>query len=411
MKTTRKSSSKKKSNKKFTFKKFLFLLFFGLIAGVVGFLFLPSNYYVHKALLHQMPKIDQYTIFENRTVKANNPQPWEYADDADEKQIAPGYDEDFAKYETVAFVVIQHNKVILEQYWNNYTPLSYSNSFSMSKSIISLLVGCAITDGYIKNVDQPVNDFLPEWTSFDGKNLTIKDLLTMSAGVEWDESHSSLFSKTTEAYYGKDLWKLALTEKLIEKPGVRFNYQSGVTQMLAFLLQKATGKSISTYASEKIWTPIQAEEDALWSLDKKNGMEKAYCCFNTNARDFARLGQLVLNKGEWDGVQVVDSAYIRQATSPATWLQYTPKLLDGITLAPNSKPCTFYGYQFWLLDYKGLKISYMRGILGQYIIIIPELDAVIVRLGKKRDKEYNVEQNYPKDLDIWIESGMEVINR
>jgi CubicO group peptidase (beta-lactamase class C family) len=126
----------------------------------------------------------------------------------------------------------------------------------------------------------------------------------MSAGVEWDESYSSLFSKTTQAYYGKDLWKLALTEKLIEKPGVRFNYQSGVSQILAFVLQKATDKNISDYASEKLWTPMEAEEDALWSLDRKDGHEKAYCCFNTNARDFARFGQLILNKGVWDGDQV-----------------------------------------------------------------------------------------------------------
>jgi CubicO group peptidase (beta-lactamase class C family) len=281
----------------------------------------------------------------------------------------------------------------------------------MSKSIVSLLVGCAITDGYIKNVNQPVSDFLPEWKSFNGKALTIKDLLTMSAGVDWEEAHSSLFSKTTDAYYGKDLWRVTLTEKLIEKPGVKFNYQSGVTQMLAFLLQKATGKNISTYASEKIWTPIHAEEDALWSLDKKDGMEKAFCCFNTNARDFARIGQLVVNKGFWNGKPVVDSSYIRQAITPATYLQYTPTLLDGVTLAPDSKPCSMYGYQFWIANINGMKIPYTRGLLGQYILTIPAIDAVIVRLGKKCAKEYNVEQDYPKDMEVWINAGLEVINR
>lgn len=382
-----------------------------VIFSTAIFLLLPANYYIHRALIHQKPKIDQYHIFENRIVRANNPHPWKFALDVENKHISTEFDADFMKYETVAFVVIQHNKVLLEQYWGNYSPISLSNSFSMSKSIISLLVGCAIADGCIKNVDQPVSDFLPEWTSYDGKMLTIKDLLTMSAGVEWDEQHSALFSKTTEAYYGKDLWKLVLTEKLEEQPGVRFNYQSGVSQMLAFLLQKATGKSISDYASQKIWTPIQAEEDALWSLDKKDGMEKAYCCFNTNARDFARLGQLLLNKGEWEGSVVVDSNYIREATTPALWLQYTPKTIDGESIVPKLRPCTFYGYQFWIANYKGLNIPYMRGILGQYIFVIPELDAVIVRLGKKRDKEYNLDQNFPLDMDIWLNAGLEVINR
>lgn len=382
-----------------------------LIVGVFIFLFLPSNYYVRQALTHLMPKIDQYDIFENRVVKAGNPQPWEYDEKVETNTIAPQFEADFAKYETVAFVVVQNNKILLEQYWYDYNNESHSNSFSMAKSILSLLVGCAIDDGLIESVKQPVSDFLPEWTSFEGKTLTIKDLLTMSAGVEWDESSSSLFSKTTEGYYGNDLWKLTLSEKLIEKPGVRFNYQSGVSQILAYVIQKATGKNVSEYASEKIWTPINAEEDALWSLDKKDGMEKAFCCFNSNARDFARLGQLVLNHGKWNGVQVVDSAYISEATTPATWLEFTRKPYPNETETPAPQPCTIYGYQFWLLNYDGMKIPYFRGILGQYIFIIPELDAVIVRLGKKRDKAYNIEQDYPIDMNIWLDAGLEVLRR
>ncbi len=395
---------------KLNIKRIPLYLVLTIFVGTGIFLLLPANYYVHRALIHLMPKIDQYTIFENRVVKADDPQPWDFVENVESRTIAPEFEADFKKYETVAFVVVQHNRIIFEQYWKNYSPLSLTNSFSMSKSIISLLIGCAIHDGQIKSVDQPVSDFLPEWTSYDGKVLTIKDLLTMSAGVDWDESHNSLFSKTTEAYYGKDLWKLTQTEKLIEKPGVRFKYQSGVSQILAFILQKATGKSISGYASEKIWTPINAEEDALWSLDHKEGMEKAYCCFNSNARDFARLGQLVLNNGKWNDEQVVDSAYIREATTPATWLKFTRRLREGETTFREPIPCNFYGYQFWIVNYQGLKIPYMRGILGQYIFVIPELDAVVVRLGKNRDKEYNVDQEYTKDLDLWLKAGIEIIN-
>jgi len=400
-----------KTNKKISFRRIALYLLLTAVVGAGIFLLLPGNYYIRKALVHWMPKIDQYTIFENRIVKAEDPHPWEFAPDLENKQIPKEFEADFAKYKTVGFVVIQHKKIILEQYWKNYSPLSLSNSFSMAKSIISLLIGCAIDDGAIKSVDQPVSDFLPEWTSFDGKVLTIKDLLTMSAGVEWDESYSSLFSKTTEAYYGNNLWNLALTEKLVEKPGVRFNYQSGVTQILAFVLKKATGRNIADYASEKLWTPIQAEEDAQWSLDHKEGMEKAYCCFNSNARDFARLGQLLLNKGYWNGVQVIDSNYIKAATTPATELKFTRRLRPGQTQADPPVPCTFYGYQIWLANYRGLKIQYMRGMLGQYIIAIPALDAVIVRLGKEKDKEFNIEQEYNKDLDIWLNAGLEVINK
>ena len=281
-------------------------------------------------------------------------------------------------------------------------------------------------------MDQPVGDFLPEWGAFEGDTLTVRDLLTMSAGVEWDESSSSLFSTTTEAYYGKDLWGLAQREVLIEKPGVYFNYQSGVTQILAFVLKKATGKNIADYASEKLWTPIQAEEDALWSLDHEGGMEKAYCCFNSNARDFARLGQLVLQHGYWypqvssdevgtgasgdslgqgagllaakrlKKVKVVDSAYIAEATTPATYLK--ARLEDG-----REVPCTMYGYQFWMLGYKGLDVTYFRGILGQYIFVIPALDAVVVRLGHERADAYNIEQDYPLDIDIWLEAALDLL--
>src|ERR1035437_1007969 len=337
-----------KPNQKSFFQKLILCLLLVLTVGAGFFLIFPSNYYIVRTLIHLQPKIDQYTIFENRLVKADDPHPWEFVPDFEKNQIAPEFAPDFKKYETVAFIVVPHNKIVMEQYWNNYSPLSLTNSFSMSKSIISLLIGCAIADGKIKSVNQPVSDFLPEWTSYDGKVLTIKDLLTMSAGVEWDESYNSLFSKTTQAYYGNDLWKLALTEKLVEKPGVRFYYQSGVSQILAFILKKATGKNIADYASEKLWTPIQAEEDAQWSLDHKDGIEKAYCCFNTNARDFARLGQLILNNGDWNGIQVVDSNYIREATTPATWLKFTRKLRPGETTYREPIPCSFYGYQFWL---------------------------------------------------------------
>lgn len=386
-----------------TLKKAILLLLLALVLGGVAVLVFPGNYYVHRALWHTYPKIDQYPIFENRVVKAGNPAPMPYAPDVTQCKPDSGFEEAFARYGTVAFLVLKDGKIVAEQYWNGYNAQSHSNSFSMAKSIVSLLVGCAIADGYIQSVNQPVSDFLPQWGSFNGKPLTIKDLLTMSAGVKWNESSTSLFSTTTEAYYGRDLWRLTQREVLIATPGEYFNYQSGVTQILAFLLQKATGQHIADYASQKIWTPIQAEEDALWSLDRKDGMEKAYCCFNSNARDFARLGQLVLQNGYWHTPQgripVVDSAYIAEATSPATYLK---------AILPNGQeaPCTMYGYQFWLMNYQGHPVKYFRGILGQYIIVIPDLNTVIVRLGHKRASEYNPEWDYPVDMDIWLEAGL-----
>jgi len=369
-----------------------------VLCGIGIFLALPSNYYLRQALTHMMPKIDQYPIFENRVIKAESPRSWELAEMYNKQSIPPPYISSFEKYETVAYIIIKDNKLLFEEYWEDYSPSSLSNSFSMAKSIISLATGCAIDDRYIKNVDQPVSDFIPEFQGFNGTPLTIRHLLTMSAGVDFQEAYSSPFSPTTQLYYGNDLRKVTYNMKEIEEPGKIFIYQSGVTQLLALVVEKAIGENISSYVSRKLWTPIHAEEDALWSLDKKDGIEKAYCCFNSNARDFARLGQLMLNKGNWEGTQLISTDYLMEAITPDTSL----RLEDG-------KPNNQYGFQFWSLTYNGMTIPYMRGILGQYIFAIPELNAVVVRLGKKRS-ETRTEQHYPDDIDVWLGAAVDILN-
>lgn len=371
-----------------------------VLCCIGGYLALPSNFYLRRALTHLLPKIDQYPIFENRIVKAANPQPWLQAEAYNKLSIPDKYLPVFEKLGTVAFVIIKDSTLLFEQYWEDYSPTSHSNSFSMAKSIISLAIGCAIDDGFIKSIDQPVSDFYPKFSGYNGKLLTIRHLLTMSAGVDFDEAYSSPFSPTTKLYYGDNLKKIALEMKEIEEPGVYFTYQSGVTQLLSLIVEKATGKNISSYVSEKLWTPMNAEEDALWSLDKKDGIEKAYCCFNSNARDFARFGQLLLNNGSWNGRQLVSKSYIQEATTPDTSLIFKDYA--------ETNRC--YGFQFWHLTYKGMNIPYMRGILGQYVIAIPELNTVVVRLGYKRSNT-RTSQHYPEDIDTWLGAAVEMIRK
>ena len=161
--------------------------------------------------------------------------------------------------------------------------------------------------------------------------------------------------------------------KVVNPPGENFDYMSCNTQLLGFILKKATGKTISDYASEKLWTPIHAEHNAQWSLAHNNGSEKAYCCMYSNARDFARIGKLYLDSGRWNGKQIVSENYVLNSISPAP-------VLD------NGQPNKIYGYQWWLDEKENHKIFYARGILGQYIIVIPYEKIIIVRLGKQRDK-------------------------
>lgn len=369
-----------------------------IVCCIGGYLVLPSNYYLRRALTHLLPKIDQYPIFENRTVKAGDPQPWIQSEAYNTVSIPEKQLPVFEQLGTVAYVIIKDSTLLFEQYWEDYSPESHSNSFSMAKSIVSLAIGAAIDDGFIKDVDQPVSDFYPEFQGYNGKPLTLRHLLTMSAGVDFDEAYSSPFSPTTKLYYGDDLQQIALGMKEIEEPGVNFIYQSGVTQLLAFIVEKATGENISSYVSRKFWTPMNAEEDALWSLDKKDGIEKAYCCFNSNARDFARFGQLILNEGDWNGRQLISSSYLKEATTPDTSLLFKEY--------NETNHC--YGFQFWRLTYNGMEIPYMRGILGQYIFIIPDLNAVVVRLGHKRS-ETRSDQHYPDDIDTWLGAAVEMI--
>lgn len=362
----------------------------------------PRFDYIRPALRYRMPKIDQYPLFGRAIVAAGEPQPWPYAAGVASARIPDSLEAAFADYETTAYLVVKDGEIVLEQYWDGYADTLWSNSFSMAKSVVSLLVGCAIADGYIQSVAQPVADFLPgDWTwqsEGEAVPLRIRDLLTMSAGFRWNESSASLFSPTTQIYYGGNLEAILYRTRFKERPGVHFEYQSGVTQLLAMVLTAAVGRPLADYASEKLWRPLGAEEDAIWSTDDK-GVEKAFCCFNSNARDFARLGQLVLQHGRWNGVPLVDSAYLRAAVTPAD------DLLSG------DQPCTFYGYQFWIADLRGHTMPYCRGILGQYIIVVPDENIVIVRLGRARSEARNTAQDYTLDLELWVNTALDMFGQ
>ena len=370
-----------------------------IIAALAIFLAIPRNHYIVRALIHQKPKIDQYTVFENREVAKGEVQEWKISD----KYNTSSFTEEQLAYltsmKTVAFLVVKDTMLLSETYWGGYSKDSYSNSFSMAKSIVGLLIGSAIQDGYIKSIDQPVGDFLPEYKEGDKSKITLRNLLCMSSGLSWDESYSSLFSITTQGYYGNDLKRLVLNLHSIEEPGKIFNYRSGDSQLLALVVEAATGKKVSEYASEKIWKPVGAEHDALWSLDKKDGTEKAFCCFNSNIRDFARIGQLMLNGGKWNGKQIIPEFYVNLVVNPVTEL-FDPELKQ------NNKR---YGMQWWTLKYKDNFIFYARGILGQYIFVIPQLNTVIVRLGHLRSNTKI--EGHPEDVYKYLDFGIDIVER
>ena len=343
---------------------------------------------------HSSSYIDDFVHFPANTIETGTHQKWAIANNYNTTKFP-----DFIKpvndsLETVAFMVIKNDSIVFEEYWHGYSADSMSNSYSMAKSWVGTLIGVAIKDGDIKSVDQKVCDFLPNFCKGKNTELTIKDLLTMSSGLNWTENYYNPIGQTAQAYYGSDVKGLMMGLKVVETPGKVFKYHSSCSQLLAFIVEEATDKTISEYASEKLWKPIGAKHPALWNIDKKDGDEKAFCCINSNARDFARLGKLYMHNGNWNGLQIIDSSYAKEATSVVD-------LLDE-----NGNKNINYGYQFWMTNYKDMHIYYARGLLGQYVICIPEKDMIIVRLG--RNFGAILEDMHHTDFYDYIDAALEM---
>ncbi len=352
-------------------RRWIFLALPLMAAMVLLYTTLTGNNYIYKAIVYNYADIDDYLLFSNRTVKAGAAQPWPLAINYNKIRPPVALRHELDSIKTVAFVVLKNDSICYEEYWDHYSASSRSNSFSCSKSIIGILTGIALDEGAIRSLDDPIGDYIKDFMDPAMKSVTIRNLLMMSSSTDWDESYSGLLSQTTKGYYGTSLYQQMSELRLTGAPGKTFVYRSGDTQLLSMVLQAATGQTISDYASLKLWQPIGAEQDALWSLDHDGGIEKAYCCFNSNARDFARIGDLYLHHGDWRGTQIVSAGYVQQSLSPVNLPDETGKVTD------------YYGYQWWLMPERG-NIFYARGLNGQWIICIPDKHMVIVRLGHQR---------------------------
>jgi CubicO group peptidase (beta-lactamase class C family) len=372
------------------FKRFLIVVLI-FLAAIAGCIYFSGRTYLFTALTYWFANVDDYTIFKNNTVTTGNPQEWPVSEAYNKVQLPDSLRLELEKWQSLGLVVIHKDSLLYEQYWKGYSDSSWSGSFSVAKSIVSILIGTAIQDGLIESVLDPVGKYLPEWNEGEKANVRIKDLLTMSSGTNWNESYKNPLSVTTEAYYGTDLEKTIGRLKMVDKPGTKFIYKSGDTQILGFILTKVTGKSLAALAAEKLWHPLGAQHPALWSIDKVGGHEKAYCCFNTNARDFARIGQLMLDSGVWNGQRIIPEQYYLESIRPS----YIPD--------EEQLDCDYYGYQWWIYP-KVAGVFYARGILGQFIIVIPQKDMVIVRLGEKMGDIYRY--HTPELVQELVQWGM-----
>ena len=374
------------------------LIGIGVVLLLLAVVYSCLPFYMRQALIYWFPDIsDTYIFASNRVEKADSC--WDFPASTYFNTYEMTKEEcDFMdEMQTVSFLVIQSDSVLYEEYRDGWTPETLSNIFSATKSIVGLLVGIAHQEGYIESLDDKVGKYLPEFNEGDKSKITVRNLLTMSSGLNWDEAYTALISKTTEAYYGNNIRDLVMNLEPVEEPGVRYSYKSGDTQLLSFVLETAIPVTISEYAEEKLWKPIQTGNDALWNLDREGGDEKTYCCFNTTARDLAHLGRLVLHNGNWNGRQVIAEEYVQEAISPASYLEN--EFGDG--------PLDYYGFQIWVVHYKGLTFPAFRGLGGQYLFMIPQKNAIVVRLGHKRSDVYDREKTI--DLDQYLDIAFKIL--
>lgn len=284
--------------------------------------------------------------------------------DAAALDAALGYAFGTPSYNTQGVVVVRDGVIVSERYAAGRTRDSWGASWSVAKSFASAMIGIAIADGDIESVDQPMTTWIPEWEGTSRADITLRDVLTMSSGLQWNEDYdpsSVLDSDIIQmVLFSSDQLAYAISRPSEAEPGTRWQYSSGDSMLLSRVIEEATGLSAHEFARTRIFEPLGMDRAELWSDAAGHGL--TYCCLDTTSRGFARFGQLYLQGGEWAGEQVVPTEWVDDSWAPAaTW--------------------TGYGYQWWRSTVDGYEVASARGHDGQYIMVVPELDLVVVRNG------------------------------
>lgn len=301
---------------------------------------------------------------------------------------------------TVAFIVIRNDSILYENYWDNYQFDSKIPSFSVAKSFVSTLIGIALDEGFIKNTNEPVANYITEWSKKGEayQKITIQDCLDMASGLDNQENYGgvNMFTPMVRMYYGTNLEKEVLNAKIGSQRG-KFDYQSINTQVLAMVVERATGKKVQDYLQEKIWQPLGMKYDASWSIDsKKQNTVKAFAALNAAPIDFAKLGRLFLKNGNWNGTQIIDENWVKTTTNPDTLLEkgyknqwwaspITKIFMDSLAAVqyknenPQTTELNSSKNIFWFQDYG--KSYRAEGILNQFIFVRPDKNLIIVRMG------------------------------
>jgi len=263
----------------------------------------------------------------------------------------------FDQLNTTGLIVLKNGELVFEKYALGHTEDQTWISFSVAKSVVSMLYGAAINDGYIKSVDDLASTYLPSLREGAYKDTTIKNILQMASGVKWNEDYEDTKSDVASSpiqildliEYMGDLEKL-------HQPGTHFNYNTGETNLAGAVLRAAIGNNLSTYLHKTIWQPFGMESEAYWMLDEADGVEYGGCCINATLRDYARLGLFALNQGVLaTGEQILPEDWMQESTNPSSGANY-------------------YGYYWWLRPNNSYRAT---GIFGQFIWVDPKEELVV----------------------------------
>jgi CubicO group peptidase (beta-lactamase class C family) len=331
-------------------------------------------------------------------------EPYQFADGANSKQyeqLRNYLDTNLSRSLTAAFLVIKNDSIVYERYFNGFTQTSLLPSFSVAKSFVVTLVSIALNEGKIKSLQESITVYLPQLYKKDTRfsRITIQHLLDMKSGLHFNEGSYGLKDDAIKLGFRPNLFKHALKVKIEKEPGQEFNYQSINTELLALVVERAAGKKISAYLQEKLWQPLGAEYNATWNVDsKKHQQEIAFAGLNATARDFAKLGQLYLHKGQWQEKQILSPAWIATVNNADSmqkaggyknqwWSSMTYDFFEDSLSAVSFKNKTRYSATIKKTS-RGYRVGYRtdafsaEGILNQVIYINPANNAVIVRLGR-----------------------------
>ena len=283
-------------------------------------------------------------------------------------KLALDVDAYMAGQRSAALIVLHDGKLRLERYGLDFDAAGRWTSFSVAKSITSTLLGAALKDGHIRSMDDKVSDYIPEMKGSAYDDVSIRQLLTMTSGVKWNEDYADPNSDVARFNNHKPEEGVDALVSYMRKlprevpPGTRWLYSTGETNLVGILVNRAVKKPLADYLSEKIWKPAGMEQKATWILSK-TGQEISGCCIQAAPRDFARFGQFILGGAAVGGKSIVPDGWLEQATT---------------TRVPIGQPGRGYGYQWWTYESGAFTA---RGIFGQGIFIDPKRKLVIASNG------------------------------